>query len=47
MAKTEKQAYIKVYVSEETKKKAVEKYGKMCVSYAVNKIIQKDLKENK
>jgi hypothetical protein len=36
---------IKVYVSEDTKKRAEAKYGSRCVSYAVNKLVQKDLKE--
>jgi hypothetical protein len=36
---------IKVYVSEETKNKAVAKYGSRCVSYAVNKLVQKDLNQ--
>lgn len=42
-----KNAMIKVYVSEETKKKVQEKYGARCVSYGLNKLIQKDLKEKK
>lgn len=42
-----KQALIKVYVSEETKLKAIEKYGNRCVSYAINKLVQKDLRETK
>ena len=36
---------IKVYVSAETKNKAIAKYGSRCVSYAVNKLVQKDLNE--
>lgn len=44
MAK-QKLTMIKVYVSPETKQKATEKYGNRNVSYAVNKLIQKNLKE--
>jgi hypothetical protein len=40
-----KLALIKVYVSEETKQKAKEKYGNRSVSYAINKLIQQNLKE--
>ena len=40
-----KPAFIKVYVSHETKKKAQAKYGNYNLSYAVNKLIQKDLKD--
>jgi hypothetical protein len=40
-----KLSMIKVYVSPETKEKAFAKYGNRNVSYAVNKLIQKNLKE--
>ncbi len=47
MANTNKPklSMIKVYVSPETKEKALAKYGNRNVSYAVNKLIQKNLKE--
>ena len=44
MAKTEKPALIKIYVSPETKEKVFKKFGDRNVSYALNKLIQKDLK---
>lgn len=45
MAKTEKPSLIKVYVSPETKEKVFKKFGDRNVSYALNKLIQKSLKE--
>jgi hypothetical protein len=44
MSKT-KLTLIKVYVSPETKEKVFKKYGNREVSYALNKLIQKDLKD--
>lgn len=45
MSKEQKVKVIKVYVSAETKNKAIAKYGSRCVSYAVNKLVQKDLNQ--
>ena len=42
-----KPTLIKVYVSPETKQKVIEKYGDRCVSYGLNKLIQKNLKKKK
>jgi hypothetical protein len=39
-----KLSLIKVYVSPETKEKVFKKYGNREVSYALNKLIQKELK---
>jgi hypothetical protein len=38
---------IQVYVSKETKAKVEKKFGNRCVSYGINKLIQKDLNEKK